>query len=454
MEKQIENRFTYHKPVEGQAERYDTVREKAKEYAYKLAELCPESRELSHALNKLDEVVFWSNAAIARNTELQSERITTQGEINFYTTSETVRFNDVMKELARAADLVDATKPVDRTLTRKETVERAKGEVKSLSKRKDGKMYGVPDPYEPEVPFYCHVEFEVNRDKSTVVALMKGIGSKKVRARGISKADPRDVFNEHIGKAIALYRSLGRDVPDYLIYAPNPKGIEKGDVVACSTSANVKPYVVSEVVEGRAEDFDGTFLEIHEACVIDDSGRDSHKQPETVETSPDTKSRKAVVEMAKQDVEDRFFIGAGKKVITGLHGDNKVHFNVSRNNGTVEAILTLAHVPESPAEFRGFSLHPGGSVFNEHVGKAIALRKALGEEIPLEYRVLPDPGVVEVGDIIEHPVRFPSAKVDAVRPEGYGLADEGLTCVNTVTGKNYWTFIEDVTIIDDSEREA
>lgn len=61
----------------------------------------------------------------------------------------------------------------------------------------------------------CTVEFVVNERKRTVVALLKGITTKKVRARVIAKCNPSDVFNSHIGKAIALGRALGLDVSEF-----------------------------------------------------------------------------------------------------------------------------------------------------------------------------------------------------------------------------------------------
>lgn len=65
--KDIENRFTYHKPNEEKIERYERIREHAKHFAYILNQYCPESRELSLAMTKLEEAVMWANAAIARN---------------------------------------------------------------------------------------------------------------------------------------------------------------------------------------------------------------------------------------------------------------------------------------------------------------------------------------------------------------------------------------------------
>lgn len=67
MNNQIENNFMYHKPKEGQNEKYETLRSKAKELAYLIEELCPNSRERSLAFTKLEESVMWANASIARN---------------------------------------------------------------------------------------------------------------------------------------------------------------------------------------------------------------------------------------------------------------------------------------------------------------------------------------------------------------------------------------------------
>lgn len=64
---QIENNFKYHAPKEGQAERYVELREKAKELALLIDSQCPNSREKSLALTKLEESVMWANASIARN---------------------------------------------------------------------------------------------------------------------------------------------------------------------------------------------------------------------------------------------------------------------------------------------------------------------------------------------------------------------------------------------------
>lgn len=63
----IENRFSYHPPKPGQGERYGIIRDAGKTLALTISAICPESRELSTALTKVDEAVMFANAAIARN---------------------------------------------------------------------------------------------------------------------------------------------------------------------------------------------------------------------------------------------------------------------------------------------------------------------------------------------------------------------------------------------------
>ena len=61
----IEKRFTYHSP-KGREQRFQTLRDNAKSLAYEIKKQCPDSRERSLALTKLEEVIMWANASIAR----------------------------------------------------------------------------------------------------------------------------------------------------------------------------------------------------------------------------------------------------------------------------------------------------------------------------------------------------------------------------------------------------
>lgn len=63
----IRRRFTYHPPKGNQTQRYIQLRDAGKELALLIVGQTPESREQSLALTKLEEVIMWANAAIARN---------------------------------------------------------------------------------------------------------------------------------------------------------------------------------------------------------------------------------------------------------------------------------------------------------------------------------------------------------------------------------------------------
>jgi hypothetical protein len=63
----INKRFTYHKPKGDQPSRYESLRTEARTLAHMIYDECPESRERSLALTKLEEAVMWANASIARN---------------------------------------------------------------------------------------------------------------------------------------------------------------------------------------------------------------------------------------------------------------------------------------------------------------------------------------------------------------------------------------------------
>ena len=65
--KRLERDFTYHPPKETQPLRYEEIRAYARTFAEIILLDCPRSREASLAMTKLDEVVFWANASIARN---------------------------------------------------------------------------------------------------------------------------------------------------------------------------------------------------------------------------------------------------------------------------------------------------------------------------------------------------------------------------------------------------
>lgn len=63
----LDKRFTYHTPKEGQPAKYEAIRNTAKEFAEMLNTACPDSREKSLAITALEECVMWANKSIAVN---------------------------------------------------------------------------------------------------------------------------------------------------------------------------------------------------------------------------------------------------------------------------------------------------------------------------------------------------------------------------------------------------
>jgi hypothetical protein len=64
-QKTLENIFTYHPPAHNQIPIYEELRAIAAMLARKINRECPESREKSTAITKVQEAVMWANAAIA-----------------------------------------------------------------------------------------------------------------------------------------------------------------------------------------------------------------------------------------------------------------------------------------------------------------------------------------------------------------------------------------------------
>jgi hypothetical protein len=64
----LAHRFSYHKPGDAvTVQAHVDVRDRCYRLAEALNEIVPDGREKSLAMTKLEEVMFWANAAIARN---------------------------------------------------------------------------------------------------------------------------------------------------------------------------------------------------------------------------------------------------------------------------------------------------------------------------------------------------------------------------------------------------
>ncbi|WP_168748456.1 hypothetical protein [Bacillus mojavensis] len=150
---------------------------------------------------------------------------------------------------------------------RDEIVEQAKADVEKLSNYGDG----VRCETDVFTKATCNVEFVANRDKRTVVALLKGVRTGNVYARGIAKAAPDDCFNVHIGTAIALRRALGLAVPDEYLNAPQPTEVRVGDVIKYEESGGVATVVSMESDANIPTETYLTTAEAYPNRIIDDS---------------------------------------------------------------------------------------------------------------------------------------------------------------------------------------
>lgn len=63
----LEQIFNYHAPHGDQVERYEFIRNTAKEFAKIVLDRTPESHERNMFLERLRESVMWANASIAIN---------------------------------------------------------------------------------------------------------------------------------------------------------------------------------------------------------------------------------------------------------------------------------------------------------------------------------------------------------------------------------------------------
>ena len=68
--KRIDNNHKHHPPqTQNRIDNHQRVRHVTAECGRELVKVCPTGRELSLALTKLEEVMFWANSAIARSED-------------------------------------------------------------------------------------------------------------------------------------------------------------------------------------------------------------------------------------------------------------------------------------------------------------------------------------------------------------------------------------------------
>ena len=134
------------------------------------------------------------------------------------------------------------------------------------------------------IPTNDRVDFFINKEKRSVVAKLwltsvgtaENILPNAYATTGIARCAPSDVFNEHVGKAIALRRALGLEVPAkyYEVGGIAPEGKQVGDVVRGPSYADDSLHRKTIVSGWVGENECGpTSIFSRRAKVIDDSAR-------------------------------------------------------------------------------------------------------------------------------------------------------------------------------------
>lgn len=116
--------------------------------------------------------------------------------------------------------------------------------------------------------------------------------------------------------------------------------------------------------------------------------------------------RDEIIEKAKRDVENLQEIMVGERELTVgnktfRYLDTVAEFHVNKQKRAVTALVKGARIPTLYE--KGIAKCTPNDCFNVHIGKAIALRRALGLTVPDEYLNAPQPEEVRVGDIVKWP---------------------------------------------------
>jgi len=144
-------------------------------------------------------------------------------------------------EVAALKRVKESARPsVSTAVTRDDIIERAKRDVAELVRTPRDINWQHPH-FWPKIdgertnwtPMQ-RVDFVINPRKRTVVAIIRFLPAYRngeVFAKGIARCAPDDVFNSHIGRAIALRRALRLDVPQEYLKTPQPTEAHVGDIV-------------------------------------------------------------------------------------------------------------------------------------------------------------------------------------------------------------------------------
>ncbi|MCY9132804.1 hypothetical protein MOF07_19410 [Bacillus spizizenii] len=155
--------------------------------------------------------------------------------------------------------------------------------------------------------------------------------------------------------------------------------------------------------------------------------------------------RDEIVEQAKADVEGLksgyfYEVKFGADQQDNLHCYSESIINTEKRT----VVVLLRDVVVDKVRRRGIAKAAPSDCFNVHIGKAIALRRALGLAVPDEYLNAPQPTEVRVGDVIKYEESGRIARVVSMESDAYLQAETYLTTVEAYPNR----------IIDDSREEV
>lgn len=161
--------------------------------------------------------------------------------------------------------------------------------------------------------------------------------------------------------------------------------------------------------------------------------------------------RDEIVEQAKADVEKLVLNGYDGEGFWGAEGNEtyrkfsySVEFLPDRKKRKVTALIR--RTSDIDPRHVGRAKAAPSDCFNVHIGKAIALRRALGLAVPDEYLNAPQPTEVRVGDVVEFQSVYKAVE-RALVVSGDESTGEGKIALGSA-------YVDIAKIIDDSREEV
>lgn len=164
---------------------------------------------------------------------------------------------------------------------RAEIIERAKSFIESATERgKDAYAPKVNDGHEYYRNRFFNVDFHAKNNKVTALVYLTNYAGKIINRKpsliGRAKCNPDDVFNEHIGKAIALGRAIGKDVSEFT-NAVQPSELVVGMVIRRNYFNSTDTYeeeiekIKGEVLHYAGGRYDLRISDADNLTIIDDT---------------------------------------------------------------------------------------------------------------------------------------------------------------------------------------